>query len=114
MDPGPYRSSLPISGLEAAGGLEDVVIFHAGTAYDDGRYITDYVPRRAMSVALTVSNSRHIKAGVLGGVWVAVVTATELDVSGPDVDHGSKQTIELEARDRAGQVVNRQTRLVRG
>lgn len=73
--------------------------------------ITGYVPRSAISVALTVSNGRHIKAGVLNGVWVAVVTATELDVSVLDGDHGSKQTIELEARDRTGQVVNRQTRL---
>ena len=33
--PGSYAKGLPISGLEAAGDLEDVAVFHAGTKFDD-------------------------------------------------------------------------------
>jgi len=38
--PGSYEKGKPISGLEAAGALEDVVVFHAGTAAKDGRIVT--------------------------------------------------------------------------
>jgi phosphoribosylamine--glycine ligase len=38
--PGPYRDGLPISGLDAAQAVDDVVVFHAGTASVDGRYVT--------------------------------------------------------------------------
>ncbi len=38
--PGSYEKGKPISGLESAGALEDVVVFHAGTAAKDGRIVT--------------------------------------------------------------------------
>jgi phosphoribosylamine--glycine ligase len=38
--PGAYRTGLPISGLEAAGREEGVVVFHAGTALRDGHVVT--------------------------------------------------------------------------
>ncbi|HEX2031283.1 MAG TPA: phosphoribosylamine--glycine ligase [Actinomycetota bacterium] len=38
--PGPYRTGAPIEGLEEASKLEDVHLFHAGTARRDGRVVT--------------------------------------------------------------------------
>lgn len=38
--PGPYPRTLPIRGLEAAGALDDVVVFHAGTARRNGELVT--------------------------------------------------------------------------
>ncbi len=38
--PGPVPKGIPISGLEKAEALEDVWVFHAGTAYRDGELIT--------------------------------------------------------------------------
>ena len=38
--PGKYEKGLPITGLEEAGKLEDVAVFHAGTARKDGRVVT--------------------------------------------------------------------------
>lgn len=38
--PGAYQKGLPIEGLEEVAGMEDVVVFHAGTALDDGRVVT--------------------------------------------------------------------------
>ncbi len=39
--PGSYEKGLPISGLDAAGEMEDVAVFHAGTKLDDaGRVVT--------------------------------------------------------------------------
>jgi phosphoribosylamine--glycine ligase len=39
--PGAYESGAPISGLEEAGALDGVVVFHAGTRHDDaGRVVT--------------------------------------------------------------------------
>jgi phosphoribosylamine--glycine ligase len=38
--PGPYEKGKTITGLDEAGGLQDVVVFHAGTAEDDGRIVT--------------------------------------------------------------------------
>jgi phosphoribosylamine--glycine ligase len=38
--PGEYDKGKPISGLEAADSLDDVVVFHAGTSYDAGRIVT--------------------------------------------------------------------------
>jgi len=39
--PGAYDKGLPISGLDEAGSMEDVVVFHAGTRRDDhGRVVT--------------------------------------------------------------------------
>jgi phosphoribosylamine--glycine ligase len=38
--PASYKKGKPISGLEAAAALEDVVVFHAGTAMRDGSVVT--------------------------------------------------------------------------
>src|SRR5262249_36074493 len=38
--PGSYETGLPIAGIEAAGGLPGVTVFHAGTALCDGRLAT--------------------------------------------------------------------------
>ena len=38
--PGPHQTGLPISGLEDAEDLDDVHVFHAGTARRDGRVVT--------------------------------------------------------------------------
>lgn len=38
--PGAYRTGYPIRGLEAAQAMEDVILFHAGTAYRDGQLVT--------------------------------------------------------------------------
>jgi len=38
--PGSYEKGKPISGLDEAGGLEGVTVFHAGTAEKDGRIVT--------------------------------------------------------------------------
>lgn len=39
--PSPYRTGLPIHGLAQAAALEDVMVFHAGTAERDGHVVTD-------------------------------------------------------------------------
>jgi phosphoribosylamine--glycine ligase len=38
--PGPYTKGLPISGLEGVSALPNVKVFHAGTAYQDGAFVT--------------------------------------------------------------------------
>ncbi len=38
--PGEYRKGVPISGLEAAERLPGVMVWHAGTALQDGKYVT--------------------------------------------------------------------------
>jgi phosphoribosylamine--glycine ligase len=38
--PGDFAKDLPITGLDAAAQLEDVVVFHAGTAEKEGRIVT--------------------------------------------------------------------------
>src|SRR3972149_2988230 len=38
--PAEYRTGLPISGIEEAEALKDVVVFHAGTALNDGQLVT--------------------------------------------------------------------------
>jgi phosphoribosylamine--glycine ligase len=38
--PGPYEKGKGISGLEAAGAMKDVIVFHAGTKMDGGRVVT--------------------------------------------------------------------------
>ncbi len=47
--PGKYRTGLPITGVEEASRLEDVQIFHAGTALQDGQLVT--AGGRVLSVA---------------------------------------------------------------
>ncbi len=39
--PGSYPKGLPISGLEAAGAMQDVVVFHAGTREENGQILTN-------------------------------------------------------------------------
>ena len=36
-----YKKGLPITGLKTAGGMEDVVVFHAGTREEDGKILTN-------------------------------------------------------------------------
>ncbi|GAB4318589.1 MAG: phosphoribosylamine--glycine ligase [Candidatus Sumerlaeia bacterium] len=38
--PGPYPKGRVIEGLEEAGAMENVIVFHAGTALNDGRIVT--------------------------------------------------------------------------
>lgn len=38
--PGPYQKGLPISGLEAAGAIDAVEVFHAGTRLENGAVVT--------------------------------------------------------------------------
>jgi phosphoribosylamine--glycine ligase len=38
--PGPYEKGKVISGLEAAAAMDGVVVFHAGTALEEGRVVT--------------------------------------------------------------------------
>jgi phosphoribosylamine---glycine ligase len=47
--PGKYRAGLPITGIEEASHLQDVQIFHAGTALQDGQLVT--AGGRVLSVA---------------------------------------------------------------
>jgi phosphoribosylamine--glycine ligase len=47
--PGSYRTGLPIQGLQEAGRLEQVQVFHAGTALRDGKLVT--AGGRVLSVA---------------------------------------------------------------
>jgi phosphoribosylamine---glycine ligase len=47
--PGKYRSGLPITGIDEANRLEDVQVFHAGTAVKDGQLVT--AGGRVLSVA---------------------------------------------------------------
>jgi phosphoribosylamine---glycine ligase len=47
--PGKYRTGLPIAGIEEASRLEEVQIFHAGTALQDGQLVT--AGGRVLSVA---------------------------------------------------------------
>jgi phosphoribosylamine--glycine ligase len=39
--PGAYEKNKPITGLDAAAGREDVVVFHAGTKNADGAVVTN-------------------------------------------------------------------------
>src|SRR6185312_9891396 len=39
--PGKYQKGLPIAGIDEAEKLDDVVVFHAGTAIKDGRVVTN-------------------------------------------------------------------------
>ncbi|MBL9126197.1 MAG: phosphoribosylamine--glycine ligase, partial [Verrucomicrobiales bacterium] len=39
--PGPYTKGHPISGLESVSALPNVKVFHAGTAFSDGAFVTN-------------------------------------------------------------------------
>src|SRR5205085_4543916 len=47
--PGPYRTGLPIRGVEEASHLENVQVFHAGTTVKDGQLLT--AGGRVLSIA---------------------------------------------------------------
>jgi phosphoribosylamine--glycine ligase len=47
--PGKYRTGIPISGIEEADRLENVQVFHAGTAIQDGKLVT--AGGRVLSIA---------------------------------------------------------------
>jgi len=47
--PGKYRTGIPITGIDEASRLEDVQVFHAGTALQDGQLVT--AGGRVLSVA---------------------------------------------------------------
>jgi phosphoribosylamine--glycine ligase len=47
--PGKYRTGIPVKGIEEASRLEDVQVFHAGTALQDGQLVT--AGGRVLSVA---------------------------------------------------------------
>jgi phosphoribosylamine--glycine ligase len=38
--PGPFKTGLPISGIEKADAMTDVKVFHAGTSIKDGKVVT--------------------------------------------------------------------------
>jgi phosphoribosylamine--glycine ligase len=38
--PGDYETGKPISGLDQAGALDRVIVFHAGTKFQDGQIVT--------------------------------------------------------------------------
>jgi phosphoribosylamine--glycine ligase len=49
--PGKYEKGLPITGVEEASKLEDVVIFHAGTKLDNRKLPTNGLPAKALATA---------------------------------------------------------------
>jgi phosphoribosylamine--glycine ligase len=60
--PGPYVKGRPISGLDAAGAMEEVMVFHAGTRESEGRIVTDGgrvlgVTARGEDVATAISRA---------------------------------------------------------
>ena len=58
--PGPYEVGLPIEGLDAAGAMEGVTVFHAGTAFGDGgRVVT--AGGRVLDVTATGSTLREAR-----------------------------------------------------
>jgi phosphoribosylamine--glycine ligase len=54
--PGPVTNGAPISGLDAAARVPDVVVFHAGTALRDGRVVT--AGGRVLTVVATAPDYR--------------------------------------------------------
>jgi len=60
--PGKYPTGLPIKGIEEAGHLEDVQVFHAGTALQDGQLVT--AGGRVLSVAAHGSTLQEAVARV--------------------------------------------------
>jgi phosphoribosylamine--glycine ligase len=60
--PGVYRSGLPIRGVEEANQLENVHVFHAGTALQDGQLVT--AGGRVLSVAARGSSLQEAVARV--------------------------------------------------
>ena len=58
--PGPYEVGLPIEGLDEAGAVEGVTVFHAGTAFGDGgRVVT--AGGRVLDVTATGATLREAR-----------------------------------------------------
>lgn len=64
--PGSYEKGKPITGLEEAAGMKDVVVFHAGTAAVDGRIVTN--GGRVLGVTALGSTVAAAKARAYGAV----------------------------------------------
>jgi len=64
--PGSYEKGKPIAGLEDAAGMDDVVVFHAGTAKDDGRVVTN--GGRVLGVTALGKTVAEAKARAYGAV----------------------------------------------
>lgn len=58
--PGVYQKGLPISGLDKAAKIKDVMVFHAGTAFDNGNIITS--KGKVISVLATGVDIQEAKA----------------------------------------------------
>src|SRR5262249_25588673 len=66
--PGSYERGFPISGLDAAGKLPDVKVFHAGTRLDGDRVLTDggrVLGVTALGDTLAEAQKRAYEAGAL-------------------------------------------------
>ncbi|MCA9471107.1 MAG: phosphoribosylamine--glycine ligase [Nitrospirales bacterium] len=57
--PGSYKTGLPISGLSGCHGAEDVVVFHAGTTFQDDQVVTS--GGRVLGVTARSSNLRSAR-----------------------------------------------------
>jgi len=67
--PGMYRTGYPIHGLDDAGAIEGVTVFHAGTAFDDGgRLVT--AGGRVLSVTGVGADLAEARARAYEGVGV--------------------------------------------
>jgi phosphoribosylamine--glycine ligase len=63
--PGAYPKGVPIEGVEQAGARDNVIVFHAGTASDDGRLVTSggrVLGVTALGADLTLARSRAYDA----------------------------------------------------
>ncbi|MFN8232695.1 MAG: phosphoribosylamine--glycine ligase [Actinomycetota bacterium] len=58
--PGPYATGVPIEGLDAAGEVDGVTVFHAGTEDVDGRVVTD--GGRVLAVSAQGASLREARA----------------------------------------------------
>jgi len=78
--PGDFAKGLPISGLDAASQLEDVVVFHAGTIEKDGRIVNNGgrvlgVTGRGPTVAAAIDKTYQ---GVRAITWEGVHYRTDI------------------------------------
>jgi len=64
--PGSYEKGKPISGLDRVAAMEDVVVFHAGTAFNDGSIVTS--GGRVLGVTALGSDLRAAKERAMGAI----------------------------------------------
>ena len=64
--PGHYPKGLPITGLDAAGAMDGIVVFHAGTAEKDGAVVTS--GGRVLSVTALGATLREAVDAAYAGV----------------------------------------------